>query len=120
MTVTPEDAFANVRQILASLYPDEASARVIVADSGLKESRIAFSDTAIHTWNSILREAERTNKIDDVLRVVLREYATNPTLQTTIESYRQQAKSEGSGPTSPDAPIPPVEGAKATQEHPVT
>jgi len=95
--MTREEAVANLRSILADLYPDEPSARLVVSDTGLNSKRIAFSNTAINTWFAILREAENTSKIEALFQIVLREYETNSILRAAIDAYRRQAKGT-SGP----------------------
>jgi hypothetical protein len=98
--MTRQEAFATLRTILAALYPHEASARLVVADAGLNERRIAFSGTAVNTWQSILREAENANKMEDIFRVVLGEYDTNFELRSACEAYRRSTKGTAPQPGS--------------------
>jgi len=83
--------FSNLRNILAQLYPDEASTRRVAHDAGLSATRISFSAIAINTWHTILTEAENVNKVDALLDVVLEEYGDNPALHSTYEAYRRTA-----------------------------
>jgi hypothetical protein len=48
---------SQLRNSLATLYPDEVSIRRIVHDSGLLPERIAFSGPAVNAWHSVLAEA---------------------------------------------------------------
>jgi hypothetical protein len=53
-------------------------------------ARIAFMGQAINLWHTILQEAEKSNKLDDLLAVALSEYGVNQQLQQTIAALRQQ------------------------------
>lgn len=104
------------RATLAHLYPDEASARRLVADAGLAADRIPFSGHAANTWHAILTEAEKTGQIAAVLAVALKEYGNNQTLQAVAAFYgRAWAEPvEANAPvtrTTPPAtrPAPPID-----------
>jgi len=80
---------ADLRQILATLYPDEANIRRIVTDSGIDLPRIVFNSTAINTWHSVLTEAEKVHQIEALLDVVEDEYGNNQRFQSACRAYRQ-------------------------------
>lgn len=90
--------FSNLRNILAQLYPDEASTRRVAHDAGLSTTRISFSAIAINTWHTILTEAENVNKVDALLDVVLDEYGDNPALRSACEGYRSAAQRKDAVP----------------------
>ena len=119
--MTREEARANLRDILAELYPGEGSARVVVSDAGLNEQRIAFSGTAVNTWHSILREAENSGKIEKLFNVVLGEYSGNQEIVHAIDEYRLfigdnvQDGAEGTGKQTQPAPPRPSEPLPAFQ-----
>jgi hypothetical protein len=65
---------SNLRNLLAGLYWDRDEARRIVLDVGLDQSRINFSGKSIITWQSILEEAVRQNKIHEIITRSRQEY----------------------------------------------
>lgn len=85
---------ANLRDELASLYPDEASIRRVVADVGVDAARIKFNSTAQNNWHCVLEEAIKTTKLDDLLEVVKKEYGTNNRLQKLLEEFDGSKKKE--------------------------
>ena len=100
--MSQNQAFANLRHILSTLYPDEPSIRRVVNDTGLSSLRIAFSGTAINTWHSVLKETEHTGKVDSLFATVLGEYGGNPKLMQAIDDYRGQGQgTSGSGQNVP-------------------
>lgn len=84
------------RATLAHLYPDEPTARRVVADAGLAADRIAFSGHATNTWQAILREAEKTGQMGAVLAVALKEYGSNQALQAVAAFYGRGVASTSS------------------------
>lgn len=77
----------TLRSLLASLYPDEPSARRLVADAGLDARYITFSGTAINTWHTILSEAVKTDRLQLLLDRVQDEYGDNPAFQAVYNTY---------------------------------
>ncbi|HXF62758.1 MAG TPA: effector-associated domain EAD1-containing protein, partial [Caldilineaceae bacterium] len=71
---------AALRDVLASLYPDEASARRVAAQAGLEVGRISFSAQAVNNWHAILTEAERSDQLQTLIQVVRSEYGANRAL----------------------------------------
>lgn len=67
----------NLRDILADLYLIPSDARRVVEDAGLNPAFIAFDSRAITNWHNILREADKHNKVPDIVAVAHREYPTN-------------------------------------------
>ncbi len=79
---------ANLRNILAKLYPDDASMRRVASDAGLNTTRIAFGSSAINNWYEILAEAQRANQVNALLNVALHEYPTNQEFRKAFFAYR--------------------------------
>ena len=69
-----------LRDVLAELYGDEASARRIAAQAHLDVGHIAFGPRALDCWHAILTEAVRSGQVAAVIRVALAEYAGNVAL----------------------------------------
>ena len=84
--------FAKLRNILAQLYPDERSARRIVADAGLKEMSIEFSSRAIDNWHAILTEANKSGKTEGLIAIISGEYGNYPELDSAWDSYHALLK----------------------------
>ena len=86
---------AELRNATALLYPDDSSARRIVADAGLDARQIAFSSRAESNWHNILAEAIRCNRLAALLNIVRQAYPTNPSLQAAILNYQQFVEAGG-------------------------
>jgi hypothetical protein len=67
-------AWQPLRDELAALYPDEASARRVAAQAGLNSARIVFGGAPVNLWHGVLTEAERGGQIDAVAAVARQEY----------------------------------------------
>jgi hypothetical protein len=76
-----------LRDALAGLYPDEASIRRIAAQAGLALGRISFSAPAVNNWHAVLMEAERSNRVHELVAVVQGEYGANPLLAKALADY---------------------------------
>jgi hypothetical protein len=87
---TPEGNRTALRDVLASLYPDEASARRVAAQAGLEVGRISFSPLAVNNWHAILAEAERSDRLQALIQVVRAEYGANRALQRVLQGYRRK------------------------------
>jgi hypothetical protein len=87
-------SWQSLRDVLAQLYADEASARRIAAQAQLDCSRIQFSGRAVNGWHSILTEAANSNRMESVIEVALREYGANTALVEAVQSYRQAQREE--------------------------
>ena len=96
------DTLRNLREILASLYPQNADATRIVTDAELDPTRIATDPKAINNWFNILEHARhRQGKIDTILRKALEEF---PDVEA-LKLARDQA------------PPPVLRGPEATDWH---
>jgi S1-C subfamily serine protease len=89
-------ALANLRDILANLYPLQTDARRVVSDAGLAPAKVAFETKAINNWFAILQEAAKhEGKVEDILVVALAEYPDNQALLMAV-----------SGDVAPPIPAP--------------
>jgi len=88
--------FADLRNILANLYPDEISIRRLMADAGVDLSRIVLNAAAANNWHGVLTEAERNERVDVLLTVVEREYGNNQEFLAACTAYRQAERQAGS------------------------
>nr|MBA3534604.1 hypothetical protein [Ardenticatenales bacterium] len=80
------DAQSRLRKILATLYPDEASARRVVADAGLDPAYIEFRQSLINIWYSILTQAQHHDKVQAIIDVARLEFPENRALAEVVGS----------------------------------
>jgi hypothetical protein len=78
-----------LRDVLSTLYGDEASARRLVIDAHLESTRIQFAGSAVDRWHAILTEAEHGGRIEPLIEVVQTDYPNNPELKKAVQRYRQ-------------------------------
>jgi hypothetical protein len=80
----PQGDWLPLRDALAALYADEASARRVAGQAGLTLTRIAFSPPAVNIWHAILTEAGRAGRMAEVIAVAQDEYGRNADLQRAV------------------------------------
>jgi hypothetical protein len=80
----PQSARLALRDALAALYPDEASARRIAAQAGLALGRIAFAASAVNNWHAIIQEAEHSGRMAALHAVVQAEYGADAAWQAAL------------------------------------
>ena len=80
--------FANLRNTLATLYPDERSIRRIADDSGIDLSHIILNAHAKNDWHAVLTEANKNNQVGALLTAVEGEYSGNKQLGNICQEYR--------------------------------
>lgn len=76
-----------LRDACAELYPDELDIRRIVAEAELNLLQITFSTKAVNVWQSVMIEAQNVGRIDALIKVVERYYATNVTFCQARDAY---------------------------------
>jgi V8-like Glu-specific endopeptidase len=64
---------ADLIEILANLYPQEADARRIAAKAGLKTAQIDFTGSSVSRWYHVVYNAEPRNKVDHIVAAALEE-----------------------------------------------
>lgn len=96
--------FVALRDALVNLYPQEADARVVVADARLNVSHIAFSPRAETNWHHILSEAIAEQRLGDLLQVVLKCYDSNQELLDAHKLYCEFVAQGGCLEPSADLP----------------
>lgn len=87
--------FAALRDVFAELYPQEADARVVVADAGLEINQIAFHSRAQTNWHNIVTEAVRQSCLDRLLAIVQANYKDYQPLQAAAVIYQQFVEQYG-------------------------
>lgn len=86
----PPDDWLPLRDALAGLYADEASARRVAGQAGLTLTRIAFSPPAVNIWHAILTEAARAGRMAEVIAVAQGEYGRNADLRRAVAHYLEK------------------------------
>ena len=69
----PQD-LARLRDVLAQLYGSAQAALLVVEDAGLDETRLNLTGSSGEIWRSILHEAIKQSRLDEVVRCALRAY----------------------------------------------
>jgi len=64
----------KLNSILAELYPIKDQSYRIVDMAGIPGGHVAFKDSAMDNWYYILKEANKRNKTEDLVQVVLNQY----------------------------------------------
>lgn len=109
---------ADLRGVLAMLYPDETSIRRIVTDAGIPSSPIAFSGSAANSWYAVLAEAEKLHKVPALLDAIATEYGGNQDFIKASTAYRQDTETVAQQSSQqPDTalPLPPSVPASTVQ-----
>ncbi|MDF1694785.1 MAG: trypsin-like peptidase domain-containing protein [Saprospiraceae bacterium] len=75
---------SRLRGELRTLYPSASSALVIVGDVGLPTQNLNVNSNPNVLWASILDEAEKQNKVVEIIEMVLGEYPKRTVLQEVL------------------------------------
>ena len=67
----------NLRDVLADLYFSQRDSVRVVQDAKLPVAYIDFEGSSITRWHSILREADRRHKVDNLIGVARGDYPEN-------------------------------------------
>lgn len=103
--------FAQFRDILADLYPDIDTAKVVVDDIGLATANIDFSPTARTNWHHILKAIMRAKQMDALIDRVQQDHPTYPPLLDAVQAYHDylaHSRGQFTVPAEPplDGPTP--------------
>jgi hypothetical protein len=90
-----EESWRPLRDALAQLYPDEASARRIADQAQLDGTRIHFSTRAVDSWHAILTEAAHAGGLEKVIQAAQQEYGANVALAKAVQHVRQAYSPNG-------------------------
>jgi formylglycine-generating enzyme required for sulfatase activity len=84
-----QTVLAALREALAQLYDDAASARRIATDAGVDVTRIELTTHAVNNWQAILSEAAKANQVVALIGVARGEYPANGALQAASVAYQR-------------------------------
>lgn len=76
---------ADLRDILADLYSDANTAKVIAVDAGLATSRINFNGAALTVWQDIVDEARKSGKIAALIDRAKKDFGNSDRLNAAAE-----------------------------------
>lgn len=76
--------------ILAELYPIKDQSYRVIDMAGIPVGNIAFKDAAVDNWYYILKEAERHDKTEDLVQVVLEQYDREDLKNIFVEATERQ------------------------------
>jgi len=71
-------AIQTLRDLLAELYPEQATYRRVVEDAGLALPHIALSGSTMDAWHAICQEAQKQDAIPLLLQVAKNNYPRYP------------------------------------------
>jgi len=80
MNTWNSQAIHSVNGILATLYTTQNDSRRIVEAVGMNSAMIAFENQALLNWFNILQEAQKHNKVNDIINFACQEYPGNQAL----------------------------------------
>lgn len=84
MSWTPR--LTQLNNILADLIPFSEGITKFIKAANLKPQMIRFGGTALDIWCSVISEAEKQNKIKDLIIAVLDKYPDNPFLKSALNA----------------------------------
>src|SRR6266487_4885637 len=79
----------DLKDALAELYTKEDDYRAVARESELNEGKITFTGKAGTAWSEILNEAQKQNKVLNIIKRVRKDYASNKAFQIAAEQYIQ-------------------------------
>jgi V8-like Glu-specific endopeptidase len=75
----------QLNDVLGALVPNKENIPKYIQASGLREQFVNTSGNALDVWHSVLGEAQKHEKVDDLVNVVLDHYPNNPFLQAALK-----------------------------------
>ncbi len=84
--MTEKSTQADLKKVLAKLYPEVDDAQRVVADAELDATHITFKEKAINNWFNILQEADKHDKVQAIIEIARDEYPENEELRQVTSS----------------------------------
>ena len=88
--MTWNSRLAELKAVLAELIADDVSIRTIVRDAGIPLSSVNLNGKAVNTWADVLDEADRRNKVLNVIHTARKMYPENLFLQEAADEFTAQ------------------------------
>ena len=83
MAWTPR--LTQLNDALGDLVPHQDGITKFIKAAGIRPQMVNFNGTAMDIWSNVLDEADKTNKVDALVKSVLVKYPDNPYLKTAIK-----------------------------------
>lgn len=74
----------QLNDVLSDLVPHQEGITKFIFAAGLKPQFINFNGNALDIWNSVINEARKSSKVEDLIKAVLVKYPDNPFLKTAL------------------------------------
>lgn len=84
------DQLTQLNQLLAGLVPDKELSVTFVEMAGIPRSMIAFNNMPMVNWHNILSEANKREKIEDLVDVISASYPSNSELKEIYRNVTEQ------------------------------
>lgn len=111
-----DELIPSIRRVLVDLYSELSSAKRIADDAGVKLSNVDLHGSMMDVWHSILQEASKVNRIDELMAVVQNEYAGNQKWQVAYQSYQEFAPKWSHGTSANNEFRPDISNKKFYQD----
>ena len=92
-----EVAYLALRNVLAALYPAEASIRRVIEQAGLHLERVRLGSSALDDWHAVLGEAQKQGLMGKLIAIASWEYANNRELREAVQEYERWEAYEHAG-----------------------
>lgn len=76
----------QLNDVLSDLVPNKEGIVKYINAAGLKQQFINTDGNSVDVWNKVLSEAEKHNKVDDLVLGVLSSYPENPYLKSALST----------------------------------
>lgn len=76
----------QLNDVLGELIPDKIGITKFVKSSGLKPQFINMDGSPSDAWNSVISEADKHDKVDDLVKAVLQVYPNDPFLKSALST----------------------------------
>ena len=86
----------ELRDLLADIYPTQVDCRRVLTDAGVPVANVQFQGKAITDWHSALEEAQRRDRVLNIIAVVRIEYGDNPAIAATLDQMDETLQSDQS------------------------
>ncbi len=87
----------KLRRFLAELYDDSREIRQLIADAGLAAARIDLSGSVENIWHDVLSEAEKSEKVEQLIETV---YTDRPEKRFALDTILGRSSDNPATPVS--------------------
>lgn len=84
----------ELEQELAQIYTTTDAARLVMDSAGIPSTFVEFKGPVIEIWHRIVEQADKRNKLPDLLRVAIRDYPQRERLQRIYGAFLYGLRSD--------------------------